>query len=132
MSALITLDGRAGRDPELKITSNGKAVTRLSVVTNGRKKDEAGEWIDTDTTWWNITYFGAVAEAVAEQVTKGDRVIITGRVRDEKWTTPDGAERSTKAVVGDSFGVRKRTENKYDQSTPAATGSDPWGSDAPF
>lgn len=132
MSANITLDGRCGRDPELKISANGKAVTRMSVVTNGRKKDESGQWVDTDTTWWNITWFGAVAEAVAEQVTKGDRVVVTGRVRDEKWTAPDGSERSTKAVVGDTFGVRKRTETKYDQNQPTASGSDPWASEAPF
>jgi len=128
MSAPITLDGRCGRDPEMKTSSSGKALTRVSVVTNGRRKTETG-WEDTDTTWWDVTFFGATAEAVADQVKKGDRVIITGRVRDEKWTGPDGAERSKKAVIGDGFGVRRRMDSNATTHEPAG---DPWAAEAPF
>jgi hypothetical protein len=68
MSATITLDGRLGQDPELKTTSNGKTLTRLSVVTNGRKRTEAGTWEDVDTTWWDVTLFGLVADDAAAQL----------------------------------------------------------------
>lgn len=132
MSAPITLDGRAGKDPEIKISQTGKAITRLSLVTNGRKK-VGDEWQDVDTTWWDITFFGNTAEAAAEQIHKGARVIVTGRVRDEKWTAPDGTEKSRKAVIGDTFGVRHRLDgNVATTSSSSAPTDDPWASEAPF
>lgn len=129
MSAPITLDGRAGRDPELKTTSSGKTITRLSVVTNGRRRTPDGTWEDTDTTWWDITFFNATAEAAAQQINKGDRVIITGRVRDEKWTGPDGAEKTKKAVIADTFGVRRKADHNVQATGPA---DDMWNTEAPF
>ncbi len=138
MSAPITLDGRLGQDPELKTTSNGKTLTRLSVVTNGRKRTESGTWEDVDTTWWDVTLFGLAADDAATQLHKGDRVVIVGRVRDEHWETPAGEKRSRKAVIADTFGRRAKggqssqwTESAkgFGESEPAV---DPWATQAPF
>lgn len=127
MSIQVTISGRLGAEPEFKISANGTAICSLRIATNRRRKN--GEtWEDYDTTWWDITFFGATAEAVAQQAVKGDRIIVTGRVRDEKWTAPDGTEKSKKAVIGDDFGIRR----KADSSTQATPAADPWGDDAPF
>lgn len=128
MSAPITITGRIQpRDPEITTTKTGTTITRLTVVTNRRKKVN-DQWEDVDTTWWDITFFGATAEAIAQQAVKGDRIIIHGRVRDEKWTAPDGTEKSKKAVIGDDFGIRR----KADSNTQTTAAGDPWGDDAPF
>ena len=67
MSTDVTLTGRLTRDPDLKFSQAGKAVTRFAVVTSRRVKDQkTGEWSDADTTFWDCVAFGELANNVAE------------------------------------------------------------------
>lgn len=103
MSAVVTIAGRLGKDPELKFSPNGTAVAKFSVVTAGRRKD-GDQWVDVDTTWWNVTAFKRLAENVAESLTKGALVIVVGRLKQRSWETPDGEKRSTMELVADHVG----------------------------
>lgn len=126
MSFTVTFKARLGADPEMTTGSNGSAVTRMRVVTNGRRMVD-GDWQDTDTSWWQVTAFGRQAEAAAEQLRKGDLVLIQGKVKQREWEK-DGVKRVTAEVTADE--VAKVC--KSGQAPPAAASADPWAAEAPF
>ncbi|ACU71929.1 single-strand binding protein [Catenulispora acidiphila DSM 44928] len=103
MSIPVTIVGRIGQPPELKFGSSGKAIARFSVVTSRRVLDKtSNEWSDTDTTWWNCTAFGDLAENVAESCEKGCAVIVTGRAASETWNDKNtGEKRTAMKVIAD-------------------------------
>ena len=78
----IVAHGVLGADPELKYANNGNAYTRLRIACTERRKGQDGQWYDAGTTWLDVTIFGAQAEPAAAELTKGTRVLVTGR-RDE-------------------------------------------------
>ncbi len=126
MSFPVTFKARLGADPEMTTGSNGSAVTRMRVVTNGRRMVD-GDWQDTDTSWWQVTAFGRQAEAAAEQLRKGDLVLIQGKVKQREWEK-DGVKRVTAEVTADE--VAKVC--KSGQAAAATASADPWAAEAPF
>jgi single-strand DNA-binding protein len=128
VSIPITFKGRLGGDPELTTSSNGSAICKMRVVTN-RRRIVDGDWQDTDTSWWQVTAFGKAAEAAAEQLHKGDLVMVEGRVKQREWEK-DGVKRTTAEVTADE--VAKVCKAGW--KAPAQEGSaDPWATEtAPF
>ena len=127
MSFPVTFKGRLGADPEMTTGSNGSAVTRMRIVTNGRRMVD-GDWQDTDTSWWQVTAFGRQAEAAAEQLRKGDLVLIQGKVKQREWEK-DGIKRTTAEVTADEVAKVCKTG----QASTAAASADPWATEqAPF
>ena len=103
MSTPVTLNGRIGKDPELRFGNSGKAVARFSVVTTRRVLDKnTNQWTDEDTTWWNCTAFGSLAENIAESLEKGAAVIVVGRAATESWVDKGtGEKRTAMKVIAD-------------------------------
>ena len=99
----ITLVGNLTRDPELKFTQTGKAQTRFSIAVN-RRWQKNGEW-EEQVSYFDVTCWAILAENVANGVTKGARVIVTGRLEQRSWETKEGEKRSTIEVVADSVGL---------------------------
>lgn len=120
MSAPITIVGRIGDEPKINFGANGTAVTRLRVVTSGRRLVD-GTWEDVDVTWWSVVTFAKLAENVAEAVNKGDSVIVTGKVRGTEWET-DGVKKYGMEVVADAVGVNLRwgSPNRIERGTRVA------------
>ena len=88
----ITIVGHLGRDAEQRFTPQGLAVASFSVATTEKRKD--GE----KTTWFRVSLFGKQAENVAQYLTKGKLVFVEGRLRQEEYTTKDGATRTALEV----------------------------------
>ena len=107
MSAPIVLTGRLVADPEIKFGGTGTAILKARVVTSGRKKSESG-WEDVDTTFWSVTAFRQLAENVCESLSKGDEVIVVGKVKSREYETADGEKRTLTEVVADAFGPNLR------------------------
>lgn len=103
MSAPITLTGRLGADPELQFSPSGTAIARLRVVTDRRTK-EGDEWKSVDTTWWHVTAFKALAEGCAEELVKGDLVLVVGSVKSREYETREGEKRTVWEVVANHVG----------------------------
>lgn len=99
----ITLVGNLTRDPELKFTQTGKAQTRFSMAVN-RRWQKNGEW-EEQVSYFDVTCWAILAENVANGVTKGARVIVTGRLEQRSWETKEGEKRSTIEVVADAVGL---------------------------
>lgn len=104
MSTPVTLCGRLTRDPELLFGKSGTAIAKFSVVTSRRVKDAStGQWSDADTSFFDVTAFGAMAENICESLQKGASVIVTGQMRQEEWEK-DGEKRKSWRVIADDAG----------------------------
>lgn len=99
------IQGRLTRDPELKFVPSGKALTKFSVVSSRRRKNDAGEWEDYGTTFWDVTVWGPEAEAAAESLSKGDEVVVLGDISQRSWETPEGEKRSRMEVEARAVAV---------------------------
>ena len=126
MSFPVNFKGRLGADPEISVSANGSQIAKMRVVTNGRRLVD-GNWEDTDTSWWSVTAFGRTAQA-AEQLHKGDLVMVVGKIKQREWEK-DGVKRVSADVVADDLGRILRADQQ--PASPAATGS-PWDEGAPF
>lgn len=138
----LTGTGRVIAEPEMRFSASGTAVTRIRLAFNSRKKDPSGEWIDADTFFVRGTAFGATAEAIAETLTKGQEIIVTGRMKTEQWEK-DGEKRSEAALLIDSIGpnLRKPANGTQPQRGSQQQGgswgngpqpaADPWATSAP-
>lgn len=121
MSAPVTVRGRITRDPELSFSKDGNAIARFTVVSARRYKDStSGEWTDKDTSFWDVSAFGPLAENTCETCVKGTPVIVTGTVFQEKWETKEGEKRTSWKVRADDVAVSCR----YNKVTVHENGAD--------
>jgi len=92
----VIVVGNLGRDPEMRYTPSGQAVTNLSVATSRKYTDSSGEQHD-ETIWFRVSVWGRQAETVNQYLRKGRQVLIEGRlVPDENgnpriWNRQDGS-----------------------------------------
>lgn len=104
----IHITGYAGADPELRFTPNGKATATLRVAVTDRYRTAAGEWADGATSWHTVITRGPLAEHVAASVTKGDRIIVAGRLAQRSYEAPDTGKRSVWEITADDVGPSLR------------------------
>lgn len=136
MSANITIEGRLGADPELRFTKSGKAVASLNLVSSKPTKTDAGEWEDTEVTWYSVDAWEGLGENAAESLRKGHAVIVTGRLFSEKFTTKDGRELTALRVRAYNIApsLKRDRWQHAGKSTPQATrkaDADPWADEKP-
>lgn len=101
----VTLVGNSVRDPELRFTTGGRAVASFGIAVS-RRYQQNGEWQE-QTSFFNVTAWGTLGENVAASVTKGQRVIVTGRLEQREYEK-DGDKRTTVEVVADEVGPSLR------------------------
>lgn len=105
----VTIVGNCTRDPELRYTNGGMQVAGFGVAINQRRRNnETGQWEDGETSYFDVTCFRELAENVAETISKGTRVIVSGTLRQRSWETPDGDRRSKVEIVADEVGPSLR------------------------
>lgn len=98
----ITLSGNLTRDPELRFTTTARATATFGVAV-ARRWQQNGEWKE-QTSFFNVVTWGGLAENVAASLTKGARVIVTGRLEQREYTTDSGEKRNVVEVVADDIG----------------------------
>jgi single-strand DNA-binding protein len=81
----IIVVGNLGRDPEMRYTPSGQAVTNFSVATSRKYTDSNGKSVD-ETTWFRISAWGKQAEACNEYLRKGSKVLVEGRLNPDPAT----------------------------------------------
>jgi len=98
----VILIGSAATDPELRYTPNGKPVTSFRLgVPSGRKTKTDKEIVD----YFTITTWGDLAERVGENLNKGDRAFVQGRLSNESWMGQDGKKRWVTKITATSVDV---------------------------
>lgn len=118
----ITTVGNVG-EPALKFTPQGKPVLEFSLAENHSKKNQQGGWDEDGTTWRRVTIWDKKAEALAEVLKKGDRVIVTGSERLREYTAKDGTQGKSLEINARDVGIIPRAQQNTAQ--PAAQGG--WG-----
>ncbi len=108
MQTQIQLIANLTHDPELRYSTSGKAYVRLRLASTPRVKDAAGAWVDGATTFYEGRAWNDLAEHSAESLRRGDRVIVFGALRTERWTDPTGDDREALRVDVDEVGPSLR------------------------
>ncbi|MBA2724564.1 MAG: single-stranded DNA-binding protein [Actinobacteria bacterium] len=99
----VTIVGNVTDDPELRYTPAGAAVANFTVAVNSRKR--VGEqWEDKLEGFFRCTVWRDLAENVSESITKGTRVLVTGKLQEQRWEEKDGAKRSRVEIQVDEIG----------------------------
>jgi len=104
----IILVGRLGRDPEMRYTPSGQAVTTFSVATDYQSKAPDGNW-EKKTMWVRVTVWGKQAETASQYLKKGREVLIEGRLNPDQatggpriWTRQDGTSAASFEVTANT------------------------------
>ena len=139
----ITMIGNLVNDPELRFTPSGAAVAKFTVASTPRYMDRAtNEWKDGDTLFLQCQIWRQAAENVAESLTRGMRVIVSGRLKQRSYETKEGEKRTVFEVEVDEVGpslrnasakVTKTARPNGGQSSAggfsaASASEDPWAS----
>lgn len=105
----ITVVGNLTADPELRFIPSGAAVANFTVASTPRIYDrQAGDWRDGDALFLRCSIWREAAENVAESLTRGSRVIVTGRLKQRSYETREGEKRTVVEVEVDEIGPSLR------------------------
>ena len=105
----ITIAGNLVDDPELRFTPAGQPVARFRVASTPRFRDNStGEWKDGDSLFLTCNVWRQAAENVAESLTRGTRVIVSGRLRQRSYETKEGEKRTVYEIEVDDVGPSLR------------------------
>jgi single-strand DNA-binding protein len=115
--------GNLAADPELRFTQTGIAVANLRVAVTSRVQDKDGTWRDGETSFHRVNVWRDQAVNLADSLSKGDRVMVTGRLRQRAWETPEGERRSTTEIDAEEVGASLRFHTaKLERATHRGTG----------
>jgi single-strand DNA-binding protein len=144
---VITVVGNLTADPELRFTPSGAAVANFTVASTPRTFDrQSGEWKDGEALFLRCNVWRQPAENVAESLTRGMRVMVSGRLRQRSFGTREGEKRTVVELevdeVGPSLRYATAKVQKMSRSSQGGFGSgggnsgggqadDPWASAAP-
>ena len=103
--------GNLGRDPEMRYTPSGQAVTQFSVATNRNYRDPQGEW-QSETEWFRVVVWREQAERAAENLRKGHKVYVEGRIQTRQWEDQSGNKRYTTELIADRVTSLERRERE--------------------
>ncbi|MGW1917474.1 single-stranded DNA-binding protein [Streptomyces sp. NPDC002076] len=133
----LTIVGNLTDDPELRFTPSGVAMAKFFVASTPRSYDKtSGQWQDGTAMFLRCTAWRDLAQHIADSLTKGARVVVTGRLRQHNWQTDQGENRSMLALEVDDIGPSLRfatakvngIQRNGSAPSPAA---DAWNTPAP-
>lgn len=104
----VTLVGNVTRSPELRFTPNGQPTATFGLAVNRRWQNrQTQEWQEA-TSFFDVVCWRELAENAAESLTQGARVIVSGRLEQRSWESPEGEKRSRIEVIADELGPSLR------------------------
>jgi single-strand DNA-binding protein len=136
MSDTITLRGYVATEVRSTTADSGLAIANFRMCTTERRYDrEAGSWVDGQTNWYSVSLFRQLATNAAFSVHKGDRVIVTGRLKVRQWALEDGRSGTSVDVDAESighdlmWGTASYRRNVQDRAGAGASGREEPGTD---
>jgi single-strand DNA-binding protein len=132
MYQTIIIVGNVGRDPEMRYTPSGQAVTSFSVATNRQYTNNNGETVK-ETIWFRVSAWGKTGETCNQYLKKGSKVLVEGRLTADPatggpriWQAQDGSSRASFEVSAQTvrfLSSRAETEGSGASSAPAGEDS---------
>jgi single-strand DNA-binding protein len=122
----IIVAGNLGRDPEMRYTPSGQAVTNFSIATNRQYTASDGQLVK-ETTWFRISAWGRLAETCNQYLRRGSKVLVEGRLNADPatggpriWTRQDGSAGSSFEITADTvrFLSTRQEDEAFQASTP--------------
>jgi len=133
---IVTVVGNLTADPELRYTQGGLAVANFTIASTPKTFDkQSNDWKDGDALFLRASCWREFAEHVAGSLTKGSRVVATGRLKQRSYETKEGEKRTSIELEIDEIGPSLRyattvvTKADYAGSSPSATRGTPAGDD---
>ena len=117
----VSITGNLTREPELRFTTSGRPVAAIGIAVN-RRFMQNGEWTEAPPTFLNVTAWGQLGENAAASLTKGTRVVVTGRLEQREYTTREGDKRTAIDVIADELGPSLRWATAQVERTPRGEG----------
>ncbi|WP_189271844.1 single-stranded DNA-binding protein [Kitasatospora griseola] len=132
----ITVVGNLTDDPELRFTPAGVALAKFTIASTPRTYDKTtGQWRDGTALFLRATAWREIAEHAAESLTKGMRVVATGRLVQHNWQTDQGENRSMLGLdlddIGPSLRFATAKVTRAQRANTPALAADPWSTAAP-
>lgn len=122
----ITVVGNVGAEPRTRVVAGGAVVTDFRIASTPRKVDKDGNWNDRETIWFGVSCWRVTAENVAASLSKGDRVIVTGRLTAHSWLTDKGEQRSALEIEAANIGFDlSKGKATLERSAPLTLSTDP-------
>lgn len=139
----LTVVGNLTSDPEIRFTQSGAAVCSFTVASTPRTFDrQSGEWKDGDALFLRCNVWRQMAENVGESLRRGNRVLVSGRLRQRQFETKEGDKRTVVELevdeIGPSLRYAQAQVRKVDREGGQQTrqrqqpADDPWGSAPPY
>ncbi len=116
--------GNLGRDPEMRYTPSGQAVTQFTVAVNRNFKGANGDWQE-ETEWFRVVAWGPLAERTAGYLRKGRKVYVEGRLQTRQWEDREGQKRYTTELIAQTvtpLDARPREETEGMEPSAARPG----------
>ncbi|MCP4139541.1 MAG: single-stranded DNA-binding protein [Chloroflexi bacterium] len=136
----IIIAGSLGKNPEMRYTPSGQAVTNLNVATNRQYKDKSGESVK-ETTWFRVSVWGKQAESCNQYLRKGSKVLVEGRMNQDPatgnprvFTGNDGAPRASFEITAQTVRFLSSRSEDASAGQPQQQGNyaPPQDDDIPF
>lgn len=148
----VILVGNLGKDPEVRYSPDGKAVTNVTMATSETWKDKTTGEKQERTEWHRVVFFSRLAEIAGEYLKKGAQIYVEGRLQTRKWQDKEGKDRYTTEIVAnemqmlgsregrgtapdfdaDDAAPRGQADNKTARPAAAAAGTGDFDDDIPF
>ncbi len=136
MKNLVILAGNVGNAPETRTTTGGTKITNFSLATSRPKRDSEGKIMKDDkgrriedTEWHRVTCFNGVGKSVADNVEKGQKVMVTGRIHYTRWTDQQDIERFGTEIIADEVTFLSYGKSRQQQQAGSQDNED---DDIPF
>lgn len=131
----VSIVGNLTRDPELRFTPSGQATATFGVAVNRRWQNrQTNEWEEA-TSFFDVVCWAQLAENAAQSLTKGTRVLVSGRLDQRSWETPEHERRSKIEITADEVAPSLRyataSITKNERRTPETAGAPSYGGGRP-
>jgi single-strand DNA-binding protein len=97
----VSITGNLTRDPELRFTPSGQATTTFGVAVNRRWQNRQTQDWEEATSFFDVVCWGQLAENAAQSLTRGSRIMVTGRLDQRSWENQEGERRSKIEITAD-------------------------------
>jgi single-strand DNA-binding protein len=118
----VSITGNLTRDPELRFTPSGQATATFGVAVNRRWQNRQTQEWDEATSFFDVVCWGQLAENAAQSLARGTRVVVSGRLDQRSWDTPEGDRRSKIEITADEVAPSLRwattTVSKNERRSP--------------
>ena len=128
---VVNATGRLTDEPELRYTPNGKAVADVRMAINNSYKPKGSDEWEDDPCFITVTFWGQTAETISEHFNKGEPIVITGNLKQDRWSDDDGNKRTKIKIKGRNFNFPPSSGGNSGPSKPQTSQPEPSPQESP-